>query len=1656
MAKLADCLKLANRLSEADNKFLSEKFEAYRKTFPNEKDAAIQATIDLLNFYINVKNDVVTQINERYAQESAKRHTQKGGTDAVQKQGTDESVLRQKESEVELPKVAGGDTIVEEAPAQSEEEIKKELRKLRTEINKAADANEIDPYKAIDVVADINESLQDPLATNQREILARAKELYNTRKENKEAKARKAAIDAEIQEQVQKEQADEDNIEFGVAKQPETAYNAKKLYSHLTTIFNKAVLDKAIKNKKLYIHENHDTIPEHVKTYFKERLGKDSYEKIKPIYGFYDKKYDAVHLIASKFNEKTTFGRVLHEVGVHAGFEAILGKNVYNNAIKRLTKTAAKLKNNEASTLYEQLVKKAVDRIPDNTPKQLVNEELLAYFIEESAAAKPNLPLWKQIISAIKQFLYRHGFFFNLNTPTGVDAIVNLAHGAAQQWMRLPSKSFEAPIRAGTEQPSPGAVDMAERMAELYKLTREKGVPKVTRVVRVGGAEEELLFTLISKKLGELLRRTKLGNKLTESTHNVWERLAVPLNETMNKNYYGRKVKEHLLEMSAIINNALANYSQKINEIAPVHIPFINQVEGYDVPEAASNAAIIMRVISDDMYGVINHDEKLRSQFADLVKSIAVNTPRTVDIESLFERIYGMPNVDKIVKLFWDTALARQPDFKNGRVRATYWRLSENNKPVPADTEIFDFKYSNEAVKIAKESYKLLTVAALERAISQHHKYNFYAEKLLDTLGNTLYLSKPGDARSALYDLVDVYYNIYASDKNKAEQFIAGIIKHMTQQEQGKDTAFKPAENDVDYKNNVELIDKLTRNLTDKQRDKLKARLEAVFQTIAAHRDESMMYMDRAVNTISQFYLAHTRLHKNRVYSRLVNKEGKPVNVDFDRYPSFVVGFETFQEAKEFVDWYNNDETAQNMWFDVIDRNNEKQQVKIVLDAVRNDYEDAVEATAPWFDVFTFTTQLERAGVNLTGAQREQLVKALANRTSKQLKAIRYRAAKGADLDIWRAYSGYLNSNAYIIANNYVGPQIDDLLAKHSWAPYEIKKEIENVKLMRDSREKELLLQELEEGLRITEKYADYATNIQDLTKKAIADYRALAGRAPGVADDVAHYAAVSYLAGNLSTAISQILSLPVSLISYLGGKNKETGFGGGYGYTQAAKEFMKALREISRFGAFTSPANLKVSFTKLLETRINNANLNPKDKLVWQYILREIKEGKLQIGQVMAVTDMYWRGLGSKHQKLNKYIELFMKPFALSEAYIRTAAWLTSFNLGWKQLTPNIQQDLIKQGVNAFNDPIFKRLVKAADETVEHTQGIYSQWARAPWLQHGWARALTMFMHYPLVQVQLLRMLPLDGALMYIALLTLLAGLDGLPLKEDIFNLVDAIVRTNPALFARFGTKALSGNIDDWYSELIDGLVNNPEMGMVVKKGLLTAMTGMDLSSKVSPGNLLRGIESGTYGDVFSLLGPIGGFFDSAITSTGNVYNALSAIALGRDPTEYLMRAARTLPVSALRNAANGLLIATEGEVRTKTGETVASNLDMWDAFHQFLGWRPVEAVQEYSLRDKQQTYKDIRANLVRMFNNELALAKAEGDYTTFIQIRKDINELNQLYAKANIPIVINVKMQYVNKIAKEMRQSLTRRAQSKLPKEIQRYFEEDIVEMEEEYGLE
>ena len=149
------------------------------------------------------------------------------------------------------------------------------------------------------------------------------------------------------------------------------------------------------------------------------------------VFGFYDPRTDRTYAVLENLTPDMVKGLALHEVGVHYGFEAMLGADKYKQVMKRLD-GMHKLGSKAVRAARAEAVKNAA------RPAQ-VPEETLAYLVQNS----PELGLIKEVIAKIKAFLFRE---FGIGGKYLTEADLHmLAKAAVQHAARTEPGGVEVP-----------------------------------------------------------------------------------------------------------------------------------------------------------------------------------------------------------------------------------------------------------------------------------------------------------------------------------------------------------------------------------------------------------------------------------------------------------------------------------------------------------------------------------------------------------------------------------------------------------------------------------------------------------------------------------------------------------------------------------------------------------------------------------------------------------------------------------------------------------------------------------------------------------------------------------------------------------------------------------------------------------------------------------------------------------------------------------------------------------------------------------------------------------------------------------------------------------------------------------------------------------
>ena len=155
------------------------------------------------------------------------------------------------------------------------------------------------------------------------------------------------------------------------------------------------------------------------------------------------------HLFASDIPAGNEVGVLLHEVGEHASMEDMLGPVGYSKLVERAYDLIEK---------GDDTAVRAISRVPEDTPDQFRDSELLAYMIEITAAdgakASPTARKWlDDVVAAIRAWFSQTGFNKMLDkfgkgielTPADIAALaVRAVRWQADQ--RAPARAAPAPV----------------------------------------------------------------------------------------------------------------------------------------------------------------------------------------------------------------------------------------------------------------------------------------------------------------------------------------------------------------------------------------------------------------------------------------------------------------------------------------------------------------------------------------------------------------------------------------------------------------------------------------------------------------------------------------------------------------------------------------------------------------------------------------------------------------------------------------------------------------------------------------------------------------------------------------------------------------------------------------------------------------------------------------------------------------------------------------------------------------------------------------------------------------------------------------------------------------------------------------------------------
>ena len=678
---------------------------------------------------------------------------------------------------------------------------------------------------------------------------------------------------------------------------------------------------------------------------------------------------------------------------------------------------------------------------------------------------------------------------------------------------------------------------------------------------------------------------------------------------------------------------------------------------------------------------------------------------------------------------------------------------------------------------------------------------------------------------------------------------------------------------------------------------------------------------------------------------------------------------------------------------------------------------------------------LDKLGIKLSLDQRTKAVKATTDADSAVRQHLKRVGRPGASEDFVTAVSEDLSRRSALIAARRIAPQMESVMTDVNgeyWGDgtAQIAKMEEALASARAGGNKALITI-AEHDLSGTKRLYEAQQGVHRGKPQVAAQEFVTWFFKEGGSDDSNQFASqvrsvttVVQIGLAFASAVTNLTSLPLHALSGLATYNDKTGFGGGFGEINSAKALIKAVKVLSpvmmksaaqlwnteTFFAHTWLADqVKAAEAKNAGKKVGEKNIlhNGYSLDAWKFIQIQSESGVTAPQNVNAMM-----GSASKKVYGSKGDEIMgraMALFAATEEMNRMATLLASYELYNERAAAAGMDNTINPLTQS--SPRQDYVGKAAVKMVFDTQGAYSQANRPKLFRSGVMSMVYMYKTFAVTTLELLRNLPPRGRLLFLGILHMFSGAQGIPLFEELITLIDIISQ-------RFGmgNSITKGNAERELNLFLKAWGN--ELGVpldkIVMHGILDTMTGTKFFGRAGVNVGIPFLGLGRAGaDVEKEFGKALG---APIGAVGGTVRSLGALARGD-----FERAAKENPVTGLKNFADAYLYYKYDNVLNKRGQIVIKEPTAIDIGARALGFYP-EAFflsnDKVRLEEYSRAYaKELSSGFIQMGTRAAILRDTE----TLNEVRALVREHNDIFKGTELYIgEFNTKLSAATKLAK------------------------------------
>lgn len=286
--------------------------------------------------------------------------------------------------------------------------------------------------------------------------------------------------------------------------------------------------------------------------------------------------------------------------------------------------------------------------------------------------------------------------------------------------------------------------------------------------------------------------------------------------------------------------------------------------------------------------------------------------------------------------------------------------------------------------------------------------------------------------------------------------------------------------------------------------------------------------------------------------------------------------------------------------------------------------------------------------------------------------------------------------------------------------------------------------------------------------------------------------------------------------------------------------------------------------------------------------------------------------GSESARARINAFLTLWGSMFSVAERLNRKVTFIAAYNLATE---------------NGMTDP-YAFAVRAVNET----QGIYNKVSRPNWARPGFGRIVLTFKQFPIMMVELINRMWRNGgpegkraALIFLAILMLMSGQEGLPFAQDLDDIIDTLGQ-----MMGFDTNMKGSKRELAYTVLGKALGDQFLYG-------LSVYLPLDFSGRFSLGNLIPGTgmfkksnAESTGREISEIAGPV---FGGLATQAMDAFEAWNA---GNDS-----KAMENMAPKAVKDVVAAAKMAKDGFAVDRAGRKVVDTT-LGDAAIKAAGFNP------------------------------------------------------------------------------------------------------------------